>query len=92
MTGDRITSADALRWGFVNHVLPGWRADAQLRSTSPGSCWQKPPMILALLKSATSALAQTMVPEQAAQSDRDLLLLTRRLREELPSSRALGTS
>ena len=85
MTGDRITSEDALRWGFVNHVYP----DVELMPAALNLARRllsKPPMILALLKSATSALAQLMVPEQAAQSDRDLLLLTRRLREELPSS------
>jgi enoyl-CoA hydratase/carnithine racemase len=81
MTGDRIPSAEMLRWGFVNHVVPDDeimpRALALARRLL-----EKPPFILALLKSATSALAQTMVSEQIVHSDRDLLLLARRVRAE----------
>jgi enoyl-CoA hydratase/carnithine racemase len=84
MTGDRIPSDEMLRWGFVNRVVP----DAELMHGAMAlarKLLEKPPLVLALLKSATSALAQTIVSEQVVHSDRDLLLLTRRARGQQDS-------
>jgi enoyl-CoA hydratase/carnithine racemase len=75
MTCDRFTSAQALTWGFVNHVVP----DAEVMPAALAlaeKLLSKEPMSLALTKSATLALQQTMVPEEVTYSDRDLMLLS----------------
>lgn len=79
MTGNRFSSADAERWGFVNHAVP----DAELMPRALALAEMllaKPPMVLAILKSATTALAQSLVPAQVVHSDRDLLLLAQQMR------------
>lgn len=75
MTCERFTSADALRWGLVNHVYP----DGELRDRARAlvkTLLAKDAMALALTKSTTAALARQMVPPEPTQSDRELLYLT----------------
>jgi enoyl-CoA hydratase/carnithine racemase len=79
MTCDRFSSRDAERWGFVNHVYP----DPELMPAALALAEKllaKDEMILAMTKSAASALAQTMVPEQVTYADREQMLLGYRLR------------
>jgi enoyl-CoA hydratase/carnithine racemase len=74
MTCDRFSSDDALRWGFVNHVYP----DAQVMNEARGLAQKllaKDPMSLAIVKTAANAAAAQMVPLEATQSDREMLLL-----------------
>ena len=81
MTCDRFSSADALRWGFVNHVYP----DAELlpeARTLAAKLLAKDPLSIAMTKSATSALARLMVPEEATHADADLMLLAYRFRRD----------
>jgi enoyl-CoA hydratase/carnithine racemase len=85
MTGDRISSAGMLDWGFVNHVFPDGEVLARA-TTLARQFLEKPPLVLALLKSATNALAQSMISEQVVHSDRDLLLLTRRVHAQAGGS------
>ncbi|MGH7634278.1 MAG: enoyl-CoA hydratase/isomerase family protein, partial [Gemmatimonadaceae bacterium] len=79
MTCDRFEAADALRWGFVNHVYP----DAELMPAALALAEKllaKDEMVLAMTKSATNALAQMMVPEQVTYADREQMLLGYKLR------------
>jgi enoyl-CoA hydratase/carnithine racemase len=79
MTCDRFEAADALRWGFVNHVYP----DAELMPAALALAEKllaKDEMVLAMTKSATNALAQLMVPEQVTYADREQMLLGYKLR------------
>ena len=79
MTCDRFDAEDALRWGFVNHVYP----DAELMPAALALAEKllaKDEMILAMTKSATNALAQSMVPEQVTYADREQMLLGYKLR------------
>jgi enoyl-CoA hydratase/carnithine racemase len=81
MTGDRFTANDALQWGFVNHAV----ADNELMPRSLALAEKllaKRPIVLALLKDATSSLAQALVPEQVSHNDRDLLLLMQQVGTE----------
>jgi enoyl-CoA hydratase/carnithine racemase len=74
MTCDRFSAQDAERWGFVNHVY----GDAQLMPQArvlAKKLLAKDPMSLAIVKTTASALARQMVPAEATQSDRDMLLL-----------------
>lgn len=73
MTCDRFSSADALRWGFVNHVY----ADADLldEATSlAAKLLAKDELALARTKATTNALAQLMVTEQVTYGDPDLVM------------------
>jgi len=79
MTCDRFTADDALRWGFLNHV----HDDAELMPAALALAEKllaKNEMLLAMTKSATNALAQSMVPEQVTYADREQMLLGYRLR------------
>jgi enoyl-CoA hydratase/carnithine racemase len=76
MTCDRFSSADALRWGFVNHVVPD--ADLLPRARElAAKLLAKDPLALALTKSTTNALAESMVPANVTHADRDYLVLSR---------------
>lgn len=79
MTCDRFSSHDALKWGLVNHVFPDAELLAEARSLAK-KLLAKDPLSLAATKSAVSALAQLMVPGQGTFSDRELLMLARRVR------------
>lgn len=79
MTCDRFSSEEALRWGFLNHVVP----DAELGARTCALAEKllaKDPISLALTKSTTRALANQMVPLDATHSDREYLMLPRHLR------------
>jgi enoyl-CoA hydratase/carnithine racemase len=74
MTCDRFSAQDAERWGFVNHVYP----DAKLMPDGRALAKRllaKDAMSLAIVKTTAAALAKQMVPAEATQSDRDMLLL-----------------
>ncbi len=74
MTCDRFSAQDAERWGFVNHVYP----DAQLMPEARALAKKllaKDAMSLAIVKTTASALAKQMVPPEATQSDREMLLI-----------------
>jgi enoyl-CoA hydratase/carnithine racemase len=76
LTCDRFSSREALGYGFVNHVVP----DEELLPRALALAerlLQKDPIAVALTKSACTALAQLMVPEQATYTDRELLLFNR---------------
>ena len=81
MTCDRFSSAEALQWGFLNRVV----ADAQVMAESrklAAKLLSMDPLTLAMTKSATSALARMMVPEEVNWSDADVMLLSYRLRRD----------
>ena len=81
MTCDRFSAEDALRWGFVNHVV----ADADLLPKArelAAKLLEKDAMALALTKSATNALASAMVPANVTYADREHLMLSRLLSAE----------
>jgi enoyl-CoA hydratase/carnithine racemase len=81
MACERFSAEDALRWGFVNHVVP----DAQLLPRARALAQRllkMDPMALALTKSTTNALANLMVPAEATHADRDYLVLARMLARE----------
>jgi len=81
MTCDRFTAADALRWGFLNHVVPDDELLPHARALA-AKLLAKDPMSLALTKSATAALAESMVPTHVTYADRDHLMLSRLLASE----------
>jgi enoyl-CoA hydratase/carnithine racemase len=81
MTCDRFSSADALRWGFVNHVYPDEVVLTEARKLA-AKLLKKDPLTLATTKSATSALARLMVPEEATYADAELMLLAYRFRRD----------
>jgi len=81
MTCDRFSSDDALRWGFVNHVVPDGEVVTRARELA-AKLLAKDPMSLALTKSTTRALARLMVPDEVTHNDRDYLMLARALRTE----------
>ena len=81
MTCDRFSSAEALEWGFVNRVV----ADTQVMEASrklAAKLLSMDPLTLAMTKSATSALARTMVPEEVNWADADVMLLSYKLRRD----------
>ncbi|MGI8925848.1 MAG: enoyl-CoA hydratase/isomerase family protein [Tepidiformaceae bacterium] len=87
MACDRFSAEDALRWGFLNHVVPLAELLSRARSLA-ARLLSMDPMALALTKSATNALAQLMVPGQVTYSDRELLMLASRVaRPRLPMRR-----
>jgi enoyl-CoA hydratase/carnithine racemase len=79
MLCDRFTSAQALQWGFVNHVYPDGQVLSEARKMA-ARLLAKDPMSVAMTKSATNAMAQLMVPGQAAHADREQMLLAYQLR------------
>lgn len=81
MTCDRFSTQEALRWGFLNHVVPD--ADLMPRARAlAAKLLARDPMSLALTKSATNALAESMVPTNVTYGDREHLMLARLLAEE----------
>lgn len=79
MTCDRFSAEDALRWGFVNHVVPDAELLPRARALA-AKLLAKDPLSLALTKSTVSALAQAAVPVAVTHADRDYLLLARAMR------------
>jgi enoyl-CoA hydratase/carnithine racemase len=89
MTCDRFSSDDALRWGFVNHVVPDAELLPQARALAE-KLLAKDPLSLALTKSTTNALAESMVPAYVTHADPDYLFLSRLVRSERPPAGAGG--
>jgi enoyl-CoA hydratase/carnithine racemase len=81
MTCDRFSTEEALRWGFLNHVVPDADLVPRARALA-AKLLARDPMSLALTKSATNALAESMVPTNVTYSDREHLMLARLLAEE----------
>jgi enoyl-CoA hydratase/carnithine racemase len=79
MLCDRFSSADALQWGFVNHVYADQQVLPEARAMA-ARLLAKDPLALAMTKSATAAMAQTMVPAQSSHSEREQMLLAYLLR------------
>jgi enoyl-CoA hydratase/carnithine racemase len=80
MACDRFTAEEALRWGFVNHVV----ADAELLPKTralAARLLEKDAVAIAQTKSTVNALANLMVPAEATHADPDYLILARLLRE-----------
>jgi enoyl-CoA hydratase/carnithine racemase len=81
MTCDRFSSAEALQWGFLNRVVADTKVMAESR-TLAAKLLSMDPLTLAMTKSATSALARLMVPEEVNWSDADVMLLSYKLRRD----------
>lgn len=81
MTCDRFSAEDALRWGFLNHVVPDAELAPRARAMAQ-TLLDKDPMSLAVTKSACNALAASMVPANVTYSDREHLMLSRLLGDE----------
>lgn len=86
---ERFSAADAERWGFVNHVYPASRLMPEARKLAR-RLLSMDPLMLAMTKSAASAVARTMTPEETTWSDADLMLLAYRLRRERQQSGGEG--
>lgn len=81
MTCDRFSADDALKWGFVNHVVPSSELLPRARELA-ARLLAKNPMSLALTKSTTRALAEAMVPASVTHADADYLMFARLLRDD----------
>lgn len=81
MTCERFSPEDALRWGFLNHVVPDADLLPRARELAK-TLLAKDPMSIALTKSACNALASSMVPANVTYSDREHLILSRLLAQE----------
>ena len=85
MTCDRFTSAQALQWGFVNHVYPDDQVLGEARKLAE-KLLSKDPLSLAMTKSTTSALARMMVPEGTSHAEREQMLLAYMMRRQRTAS------
>jgi enoyl-CoA hydratase/carnithine racemase len=80
MACDRFTAAEALRWGFVNHVVPDAELIPKARELA-ARLLAKDAMAVAQTKSTVNALANLMVPAEATHADPDYLVLAGLLQE-----------
>jgi enoyl-CoA hydratase/carnithine racemase len=78
MTCDRFSAEEALRWGFLNHVVPDAELVPRARALA-AKLLAKDPISLALTKSTTRALANAMVPDYVTHGDPDYLMIGRAL-------------
>ena len=85
MTCDRFTSAQALQWGFLNHVYPDDQVVEEARRLAE-KLLAKDPLSLAMTKSTTTALARMMVPDQASHAEREQMLLAYMMRRQRTAS------
>ena len=74
MTCDRFSSADAERWGLVNHVVPAGDALQSARELA-AKLLKKDALSLALTKSTCRALAALMIPTASTHADSEYLTL-----------------
>ena len=74
MACERFTSAQALQWGFLNHVVPDDQVMTEARRLAE-RLLSMDPLSLAMTKSACAALENLMVPKEASWSDAELMLL-----------------
>jgi enoyl-CoA hydratase/carnithine racemase len=73
--------AQALQWGFVNHVFPDDQVAEEARKLA-AKLLAKDPLSLAMTKSTTSALARMMVPDLATHAEREQMLLAYMMRRQ----------
>lgn len=87
MCCERFTAAQALQWGFLNHVVPDGEVLPQARRMAARLLGMDP-LTLSMTKQACAALQDLMVPKGTAWSDAELMLLAHRqsaLRSRHPS-------
>jgi enoyl-CoA hydratase/carnithine racemase len=77
MACERFTSAQALQWGFLNHVVADDQVMPEARRLA-ARLLSMDPLALAMTKSACAALENLMVPKDATWSDPELMLLAYR--------------
>ncbi len=77
MACERFTSAQALQWGFLNHVVPDDEVLTEARRLAE-RLLSMDPLALAMTKSACAALENLMVPKEVTWSDAELMLLAYR--------------
>ena len=77
MVCERFTSAQALQWGFLNHVVPDDQVIVEARRLAE-RLLSMGPLSLAMTKSACAALENLMVPKEVTWSDAELMLLAYR--------------
>lgn len=77
MACERFTSAQALQWGFLNHVVPDAEVMTEARRLAE-RLLSMDPLTLAMTKSACAALENAMVPKEVTWSDAELMLLAYR--------------
>ena len=77
MACERFTSAQALQWGFLNHVVPDDQVTTEARRLAE-RLLSMDPLALAMTKSACAALENLMVPKEVTWSDAELMLLAYR--------------
>lgn len=77
MACERFTSAQALQWGFLNHVVADDAVMPEARRLAE-RLLSMDPLALAMTKSACAALENLMVPKEATWSDAELMLLAYR--------------
>ena len=77
MACERFTSAQALQWGFLNHVVPDAEVMTEARRLAE-RLLSMDPLSLAMTKSACAALENLLVPKEATWSDAELMLLAYR--------------
>lgn len=77
MACERFTSAQALQWGFLNHVVPDDQVLLEARRLAE-RLLSMDPLALAMTKSACAALENLMVPKEVTWSDAELMLLAYR--------------
>ncbi len=90
MTCDRFSTEEALRWGFLNHVVPDAELVPRTRALA-AKLLAKDPMSLALTKSATRALANAMIPDYVTHGDPDYLLIGRALGQVATTASGAGS-
>ena len=77
MMCERFTSAQALQWGFLNHVVPDEQVDTEARRMA-ARLLSMDPLTLSMTKKACAALESAMVPKDVTWSDAELMLLAYR--------------
>jgi enoyl-CoA hydratase/carnithine racemase len=77
MACERFTSAQALEWGFLNHVHPDDQLLPAARALAE-RLLSMDPLTLAMTTSACRALENTLVPKEVTWSDAELMLLAYR--------------
>jgi enoyl-CoA hydratase/carnithine racemase len=77
MACERFTSAQALQWGFLNHVVADDAVITESRRLAT-RLLSMDPLTLAMTKSACVALENLMVPKEPTWSDAELMLLAYR--------------
>jgi enoyl-CoA hydratase/carnithine racemase len=77
MACERFTSAQALAWGFVNHVHPDDQLPGATRSLAE-RLLSMDPLTLAMTTRACRALEGALLPKEVSWSDAELMLLAYR--------------